>query len=97
MLKQNEEKIISVHDLKEGDVVDKKFLQHIFGQYKSIIDYLVEQGVIRGKSFFDNFKNPISLQTRDKILTIYRLVNEKNEKEDNGYTFTDQIKIFNIF
>ena len=47
MFRQNEEKIIPINDLSVGDVVDKKFLYHIFGQYSDISNYLVENGAIR--------------------------------------------------
>lgn len=97
MFQQNEEKFIPIFELQEGDIVDKDFLYHIFWQYKSINDYLIEKWEIQGQGFFKNFSNPITWKTREKILRIYLLVHQKNSEEKNGYTQIERIKIFQTF
>lgn len=97
MFHQNEEKFIPVSQLKQWDIVDKDFLYHIFWQYKSITDYLIEKWLIKWQGFFRNFENPVSNETKEKILLIYKTVNQKNTEEKNEYTQIERIKIFQTF
>jgi cytidylate kinase len=97
MLTQNEEKFIQISELESWNIVDRKFLIHIFWQYNSIVNYLVEHKVIRWKEFFNKFQNPINEKTKKTILKIYESINDRNEKEKNWYTQIYQIKIFKTF
>jgi Flp pilus assembly protein protease CpaA len=97
MIQKNEEVFIDIKKLKVWNIVDKKFLIKIYWKYSEIQNYLISKKIIKSKDFFENFKNPINNETKDKIQNIYYSINKKNLDEKNEYTQFFKIKIKNTF
>lgn len=97
----SEEKFIHIDNLKTWNIVDKKYLNKMFGTQ----DYLRNKIGIKYTKFdpekyFLEIKNPIDLNTKDLLQKIYKTVNFEIENNKNKKKFFEKnynIKILKTF
>nr|MDD3720115.1 hypothetical protein [Candidatus Gracilibacteria bacterium] len=89
---------IDIKELKEGDIVDKEYLEKMFGEQSSLGAH-GHIGILspNPSTFFQYIKNPIDEEIKDKLIEIYSIVNNYHKKDNSKYTKNTKIKILKTF
>ncbi len=94
-----EQHIISIDDLKKGDIVDKDYLIKLFGTQKCLW-YDCEDKILSPspQEYFQKMENPIDEEGYDILRRVYSAVNLYHEEQGTvGYQKTNTIKTLKTF
>lgn len=97
---------IYLSDLKEWDIIDREYLIKMFWEQKSLWFVKIvneekdEKWLLypNPAEYFRNIENPIDIETKEKLIEIFKIVNNYHKKENtNWYEEVKTIKILYTF
>lgn len=97
---------IYLSDLKEWDIIDREYLIKMFWEQKSLCFVKIvneekdEKWLLypNPAEYFRNIENPIDIETKEKLIEIFKIVNNYHKKENtNWYEEVKTIKILYTF
>lgn len=97
---------IYLSDLKEWDIIDRDYLIKMFWEQKSlwfvkIVNEEKDEKLLlypNPAEYFRNIENPIDIETKEKLIEIFEIVNNHHKKENtNWYEEVKTIKILYTF
>lgn len=97
---------IYLSDLKEWDIIDREYLIKMFWEQKSLWFVKIvneekdEKWLLypNPAEYFRNIENPIDIETKEKLIEIFEIVNNHHKKENtNWYEEVKTIKILYTF
>ncbi|MDD3303256.1 MAG: hypothetical protein PHN31_06895 [Candidatus Gracilibacteria bacterium] len=90
---------LDIGDLKEGEIVDKDYLIKLFS-HQSCLRYGGEIGFLspNPQLFFSKIENPIDKDTCEKLVEIYKIVNDYHTNNKSPiFQENKKIKVFKTF